>query len=157
MQRQGEAIGHLGHARSLLMGCACVAATGLVAGHSAEVLRDRRARGIVQRASGLVSHPAMHAASARVDEEHVLKAEVFAQRLVQHFDGCVDESPALVAELGALAACARAVVSVHINIKDKLSFLRCKILHCRVRRRSRVEDGANVDLVGLLLLDLPRQ
>lgn len=80
----------------------------------------------------------------------LFKAKAFAEDSVHDLDGHVEERPAPVADVGALAARADLVVRVHINIEDELALGRGEgdglgVLAWRAR-----EDGPDLDTRGVL-------
>lgn len=82
-----------------------------------EIPRDRLALMVVQLPRLFITHPGVSTATARVDPEYVLEAKVVPQRRVEDLDGHGHELPALVANVGLVAARADVVVVCQVDIE----------------------------------------
>ena len=101
------------------------------------------------RSRRLVADPAMDTTSPRINPDDVLEAEILPQCGLTHFHGAGHVLPALPADRRALAARSYIIIIRQVDIKHQLPRFRPEVLHGQVISRNAVEDGPNVNFVGL--------
>ena len=126
-------------------------------GRKVDKARNGAPRLVGQAHGLLVEHPEVHAPSAAVDDEKLLKAKLLLEHVLEKEDGQARDGPGLVArvEVELLAAAGdevgEKIVVGLVNVKDELPPMRTRVvlrLHgapaqAAARDRARV-DGANL-------------
>lgn len=92
----------------------------VAASQKLEVSSNRSAFLVVHFSCSLVTDPCVSTSPSGVNPEDMLEAKVFSQRSIDDFDGHCDESPTLLANVGAGTASSDLIVICHIDIKNQL-------------------------------------
>ena len=92
----------------------------LAAAHDIEIAGDCFPLLVIESPRLLVTHPGVNTTAARVNPEDVVVTKVVPQCCIENLDSHRGKFPALVADVGFVAACSDVVVVGQIDIEAQL-------------------------------------